>query len=132
MKKKKKAENISRRAFLHDTGKTIFYTTLGASVLPAFLTSCSKEDLLGSSESSGSINENVVTMDGQKAACAKAYVCYDEYDCGPPFTFNCNNGFDCDDYDCLGGHFNCRRAAFNCIVIFDCKDDFKHVGGGGS
>ena len=106
--KKKKAEDISRRIFITDTGKTVFYTALTASVLPAiFTTSCTKEGLTDSA------NEKlIISDDGLKHACTHGFACHDEYECGGKKgkgSFNCNHGFQCyDEFECSGPNFHCH------------------------
>ena len=108
MKNKKKEDPISRRIFITDTGKTLFYTAMAASVIPAFIaTSCSKD--------SGTDPQNtklVSSDDGLKQACTHGYQCFDDYDCGGKKgrgSFNCNHGFQCDsEFDCNGPNFHCH------------------------
>ena len=106
--KKKKSEDISRRAFINDTGKTLFYTAMAASVIPAFLsTSCTKDS------GTDPQNPNLVSSGGGlKSACTHGFNCNDQYECGKG-SFNCNHGFTCpepDVFQCTGPNFHCHNA----------------------
>lgn len=125
---KKKNEDISRRTFITDTGKTLFFTAMAASVVPTFMaTSCTK---------GGTVDETgvlTVSADGTKKACAHNYVCDDDYACGKG-SFNCNHCFYCDDgFDCAGPKFHCHNDGYECgNDDYACGEAYNcHYGGKG-
>lgn len=132
--KKKKTDPISRRVFITDTGKTLFYTTLAASVLPTVLmTGCSKGGSTGSSSSQG--GNLTVSEDGMKKACAHEFICIgDSYECGKG-SFNCNHCFYCDDdFNCAGPKFHCHNDGYDCgNDEYACAGEYNcfHEGGAG-
>lgn len=104
---KKNEKSISRRGFLSNTGKTLFFATVSASTVPAFLSSCSKESIEKED------NSNILELKGGAFHChnGSGFVCVDPgFDC-PDNNFHCHDmfechtSFSCDDtnnFHCLG------------------------------
>ncbi len=91
--KKKKEHPISRRSFISDTGKTLFYGTLITSAIPAFLSGCGQD-------SCNTLKEG----ENGNHYCDDYYVCTD------------SRGFNCPS----DGEFKCGTAFFSCYVEFNC------------
>jgi hypothetical protein len=91
--KKKKEQQLSRRSFLSDAGKTIFFGTLVTTAIPTFLAGCSKESCNNLKEGSSGNHY-----------CDDYYVCTD------------SRGFTCPST----GEFSCGSDIFSCTVEFSC------------
>ncbi|MCD4665434.1 MAG: hypothetical protein K8R68_09185 [Bacteroidales bacterium] len=106
--KKKNDDSISRRTFINNLSKTIFYASLSGSIMSTLFTSCSKED--------------------EGNWCYSTNDC-DQYNCMNDFNCHSSLDFDCDDYfDCLST-FNCRGGGYDfvCHDYFYCSADFTCV-----
>ena len=136
---KKKTDSISRRTFISDTGKTLFFTAIAASVIPTFVaTSCTKGGIFGGGDDN-TTGQLTVSDDGLKKACAHDFVCDDVYTCGKG-SFNCNHCFYCAEqtatggFDCGQNNFHCHNDGYGCgdSAVFDCGEAFNcHNGGQG-
>ena len=91
---KKKKDSLSRRNFITDTGKTIFYGALISTAIPAFIAGCKKDD---------SCNQLKEGEQGDHF-CDDYYVCTD------------SRGFACPST----GEFQCGDELFSCYVVFTC------------
>jgi len=92
---KKSEKSISRRGFLSNTSKTLLFATASASTIPAFLTSCKKEEIVEDTT-------NVLELKGG--------------------AFHCHNG---DGFICPDPGFTCPDNNFHCHDLFECHTDFS-------
>jgi hypothetical protein len=90
---KKKTKNLTRRDFLADAGKTLFFSSMVASAVPSFLSGCTKS----------SCNQLKETADGD-------HLCDDYYVCNNSLGFACPES----------GKFGCNSDIFSCYVDFSC------------
>jgi len=96
----KKDKPLSRRGFLSNTGKTLFFATVSASAIPAFLSSCKKVELVDNSGNTKNVSLLILEDN----------------------VYHCNNGdgFICDQ----DGGFSCPDNNFHCHDLFECHDYF--------
>jgi hypothetical protein len=111
-KEEEKREEVSRRSFLVDMGKTIFYSGLSASILPTLFS-------IGCSESE---NDKEIT-NILKGECKVSRTCEHLFVCG---NFSCTSTITCDTFDC-----SADLSAYSCskFTDSDCKKKFTHKGG---
>jgi hypothetical protein len=101
----KKKKMVSRRSFIGDTGKTLFFGTVVSAAIPVFLEGCKKEgdcNMLKEGEQENLYcNDNYLCFDPQGFACnpeggfqceIKGFSCYSVFECTPSNAFGCLPG----------------------------------------